>query len=372
MASDRFRLRIENLLTEAGLRLDGRRPWDLVINDARVFRRLLGDGSLGFGESYMEGWWDCQALDEAVCRILKAQLHKRLTSTAAFLDALAARLLNRQNRRRAFLVGEKHYDLGNDLYRNMLDKRLIYSCGYWKDAETLDQAQEHKLDLVCRKLQLQPGMKVLDIGCGWGGTARFMAERYAVEVTGITVSEKQAEFAKRQCAGLPIDIRLQDYRDLTGRFDRILSIGMFEHVGSKNYRTFFETVARCLRDDGVFLLHTIAGNTPARKTDPWIERYIFPNGMLPSPSQVAAAWEGLFVLEDWHNFGPDYDRTLMAWHTNFNRNWETLRSRYDERFRRMWNYYLLSCAGAFRARDNQLWQIVLSKHGLPGGFQVPR
>jgi len=372
MATDRFRDRIKNLLAEAGIHLNGKAPWDLNIHDSRFFNRVLAQGSLGFGESYMDGWWDCEALDEAICRILKAHLESRVKSFGVLLDALNARFFNRQSRRRAFVVGKKHYDLGNDLFLRMLDSRMIYSCGYWKDAADLDQAQENKLALVCRKLQLAPGQKVLDIGCGWGGTARYMAEHYDVAVTGITVSERQADFARQQCAGLPVDIRLLDYRDLRGQFDRIVSIGMFEHVGVKNYRAYFDTVTRCLHDDGLFLLHTIATNTPTLKTDPWIERYIFPNGMLPAASQITAAWEGLLTLEDWHSFGADYDPTLMAWHSNFNRAWPQLKENYDERFRRMWNFYLLSCAGAFRARDNQLWQIVLSKNGVPGGYQAPR
>jgi len=370
--SDRYRRRLERLLGSAGIHINGAGPCDIQVHDERFYGRVLGHGALGFGESYMDGWWDCEALDEAICRFLRTHPDLRLTSPAEIIDTINARLFNRQNRRRAYDVGYRHYDIGDDLFACMLDRRMIYSCGYWQQATDLDQAQEHKLELIARKLQLQPGQQVLDIGCGWGGTARFLAERYGVEVTGITISERQAAFARSNCAGLPVEIRLLDYRELQGNYDRIVSVGMFEHVGVKNYRSYFDTVARCLRDDGLLLLHSIATNTPRHRTDPWIERYIFPNGMLPSPSQVTGAWEGLLVLEDWHSFGPDYDRTLRAWHANFNRCWPQLQQDYDERFRRMWNYYLLSCAGAFRARDIQLWQIVLSKHGVPGGYRAPR
>jgi len=254
----------------------------------------------------------------------------------------------------------------------MLGERLIYSCGYWKSASTLDEAQEAKLDLVCRKLDLQPGMQVLDIGCGWGGAAKFAAEHYQVEVVGITVSEKQARFGKGLCRGLPVEIRLQDYRNLEGRFDRIFSIGMFEHVGYKNYTTFMHTVNSHLKDGGIFLLHTIGGNRSVTKTDPWVERYIFPNSMLPSAIQICSAIEGLFILEDWHSFGADYDKTLMHWFQNFHDNWDALKEEYDERFYRMWKYYLLCSVGAFRAGINQLWQIVISPEGIPGGYRAPR
>ena len=162
-------------------------------------------------------------------------------------------------------------------------------------------------------------------------------------------------------------IAVQDYRDVLGRFDRVVSIGMFEHVGPRNYRTFFELARRVLVvDDGPLLLNTIGGLSSQQSIDPWIGRYIFPNAVLPSTIQIARAAEALFVLEDLHNFGADYDCTLMAWHANFESAWPLLRDRFGERFRRMWRYYLLTCAGIFRARRNQLWQLVFSKKGIPG------
>jgi len=253
----------------------------------------------------------------------------------------------------------------------MLDKGMNYSCGYWQKAKTLDDAQEAKLDLICRKVNLSPGMAVLDIGCGWGGFARYAAENYQANVTGITVSSKQVKWARDYCHDLPVTILLQDYRDQKGTFDRIISIGMFEHVGVKNYRKYMKVVHRCLKSDGLFLLHTIGGNRSVGTCDPWLTKYIFPNAMLPSARQITSAAEGLFVLEDWHSFGPHYDTTLMAWHDNFTWGWEQLSPGYDERFYRMWTYYILCCAGSFRARDNQLWQIVFSKKGVPDGYQRP-
>lgn len=372
MSASAFRQRIERLLASADVVVNGSRPWDLRVNNPKFYQRVLAQGSLGFGESYMDGWWDSYSPDQLLTRIIRAGLDQQVKSLAVVYDALRAKLFNRQSRRRSFEVGERHYNIGNDLYRKMLDARMIYSCGYWKNAENLDQAQEHKLDLSCRKLDLRPGQRVLDIGCGWGGTARYMVETFGVEVAGVTVSCAQAELAREACRGLPVDILLQDYREVKGTFDRVISIGMFEHVGYKNYRRFFSKVAELLKEDGLFLLHTIGKNTTDVKTDPWIERYIFPNGMLPSANQITAGFEGVFVLEDWHNFGADYDRTLMAWYDNFNAAWPELQNNYDDRFRRMWSYYLNCSAASFRARDCQLWQLVLSRQGIPGGCYFPR
>ncbi len=372
MGRDSLREKAERLLSFADVVIGGGRAWDVEVHHERALARVLAQGSLGLGESYMDGWWDCDQLDEFVHRILRAELETRVKPWAGFLGGLKARLIDLQKGSRAFQIGQRHSDIGNDLYLRMLDNRMIYSCAYWNHASTLDEAQEAKLDLVCRKLGLQPGMRVLDIGCGWGGTAQFAAERYQVEVVGITVSEEQVRYGRDLCRGLPIEIRLQDYRDLEGTFDRILSLGMFEHVGCKNYAAFMGVVRRCLKDDGLFLLHTIGANRALTKVDPWLERYIFPNSMLPSAKQICAAGAGLFVLEDWHSFGADYDKTLMHWFRNFDENWDSLKGDYDERFYRMWKYYLLFCAGSFRARRNQLWQIVLSPKGVPGGYRAPR
>lgn len=366
--ASRLRGRIESLLALADVRIDGARPWDIGVHNERLYARVLAEGALGLGESYMDGWWDCERLDQFFQRILRARLDRRVRPTRELISVARAKLINLQKPSRAFEIGQRHYDIGNDLYERMLDARLIYSCGYWKNASTLDEAQEAKLDLVCRKLYLAPGMRVLDIGCGWGGTARFAAERYGVEVVGITVSEEQARYARDMCRGLPVEIRLQDYRDVQGAFDRVLSLGMFEHVGCKNHRTYMRLVRDRLKEDGLFLLHTIGGNRSVTRANPWTDRYIFPNSVLPSVAQIAGAAEGLFVLEDWHSFGADYDRTLMRWHANFEAAWPELKDRYGERFGRMWRFYLLSSAGGFRARTNQLWQIVLSPRGVLGGY----
>ncbi len=363
---------LAQLLAPADVELGGSRPWDIVVHDSRMPARVLAHGTLGAGESYLDGWWDCERLDEMLTRVLRAGLDRSLRSARVLQTVLLAKLRNPQSRRRAFIVGREHYDIGDDLFERMLDRRMIYSCAWWRDACDLDAAQEGKLDLVCRKLGLERGMRVLDIGCGWGGAARFAAERYGVTVTGITVSKHQAAAATGRCRGLPVEILLEDYRRLKGRFDRIWSLGMFEHVGVRNYRAYLRKARELLAPDGLFLLHTIGSNRSVTATDPWIEKYIFPNSMLPSLAQIGRALEPLWVVEDLHGFGPHYDRTLLAWHQNFENGWPELAARYGERFRRMWRYWLLSSAAAFRARRNQLWQFVLSPDGVPGGYEAVR
>ena len=355
---------IQSLLAEAGITLNGSRAWDVQIHDEHVYKRWLSETELGLGESYMDGEWDVEALDMFFDKILRANLEqkvKRNMKTALFI--LSTKLFNQQTKVKSKRVGREHYDLGNDLFQNMLDKRMCYSSGYWKNAKTLNEAQEAKLELICKKLELKPGMKVLDIGCGWGSFAKYAAERYDVDVLGVSISQKQIELGKQLCKGLPVELRFQDYREVRGKFDAILSIGFLEHVGYKNYRTYMEVVNRCLKKTGISLIHTIGNNISVTFVNAWTNKYIFPNGMIPSLSQIAKAAEGLFVVEDLHNFGPDYDKTLMAWHANFQKAWPKLKEIYNNRFFRMWNYFLLSSAGSFRSRYNQLWQLVMTKPG---------
>lgn len=367
-----------DLLAKADVRINGDRPWDIQVHDERLFNRVLSGGTLALGESYMDGWWDVEQLDQFIDRVLRARLVEKIEFTlAGFLAGLRAVLFNLQSRARATHVAEAHYDLGNDLYEKMLDTRMVYTCGYWDSprhkAKDLDEAQEAKLDLVCRKIGLKAGDRVLDIGCGWGSFAKFAAEKYGAHVVGITVSKEQLALAEERCKGLPIELRFQDYRALDEKFDHIVSIEMFEAVGYKNYREYFEVAARCLRDDGLFLLQTIGNNRSLYAGEAWLDKYIFPNGMLPSVAQIGKAVERLFVIEDLHNFGSDYDPTLMAWFRNFDKAWPELKAKYGgERFYRMWKYYLLSCAGMFRSRTVSDWQIVLSKQGVRGGYQAVR
>ncbi|MDF9720324.1 cyclopropane fatty acyl phospholipid synthase [Serratia marcescens] len=361
------------MLGLAGIEINGSRPFDIQVKNPEFFKRVLQQGSLGLGESYMDGWWECERLDMFFQRVVSAGLEKKLPHHLKdTLRIAAARLTNLQSKKRAWIVGKEHYDLGNDLFTLMLDPYMQYSCGYWKDATTLEEAQEAKLRMICEKLQLQPGMRLLDIGCGWGGLSAYAAKNYGVSVVGVTISAEQQKLAQARCAGLDVQILLQDYRDLHQQFDRIVSVGMFEHVGPKNYRTYFDVVERNLAPHGLFLLHTIGSNKTDMNVDPWINKYIFPNGCLPSVRHIAEASEGHFVMEDWHNIGADYDRTLMAWFERFKRAWPQLAERYSERFERMFSYYLNACAGAFRARDLQLWQVVFSPKGVEGGIRVAR
>lgn len=359
----------QELLAHADVKTDGCRPWDLQVKNDKFYSRVALEGSLGLGESYMDGWWECDALDTFFYKILREKVDQKVrVSPAVIANSLKSILFNRQSSKKAHEVGEKHYDAGNDLFRRMLDSRMNYSCGYWRDAADLDEAQEAKLEMICRKLMLKPGKKILDIGCGWGGLVRYAAEKYGVSAVGLTISREQAQLAEERCAGLPVEIRMQDYREIAEEFDAIVSVGMFEHVGYKNYVEFMDVARRCLREEGLFLLHTIASNRSVRQCDSWFDKYIFPNGMLPSIKQLGGAIEDKFVMEDWQNIGAHYDKTLLAWYSNFAGNWDELKKEYSERFFRMWRYYLLSLAGGFRARNMQVWQVVLSPEGIVGGY----
>ncbi len=364
---------MEALLGDVGVTVNGPAPWDIHVHDDRFYGRALREGDLGIGETYALGWWDCDRLDELACRVYSRDL---LAYTRpgwrAVLSVLAHRLFNLQSRRRAPQVAEAHYDLGNEFFEQMLGRTMAYSCGYWRHAADLDQAQDDKHELICRKLQLRRADLVLDIGCGWGAFAQYAARNYGCHVTGITISEKQCNYAREFCAGLPVEVYPYDYRDEPlrglGPFDKVVSVGMFEHVGRKNYRPYMTIVHDLLSDAGLFLLHAIGANGSSG-IGPWVDRYIFPNSELPHLADVVGALKGLFVMEDWHNFGADYDKTLLAWHANLERPGTARKYLNTPRLSRRWRYYLMTCAGVFRVRNRtQLWQVVLSKHGVPNGY----
>ena len=359
------------MLKGAGVEVNGSRAWDMQVTDPRVWRRLAMRGSLGLGEAYVDGWWDAARLDEFFSRVIYAKVAQRIANLPKrIVDGIAA-LGNLQRIHRSAEVGQVHYDLSNELYQAMLGERMVYTCGYWRDATTLDGAQENKLELVCRKLELEPGMRVLDVGCGWGSFAKYAAERHDVSVVGITISDEQATLARAMCRGLPVEIRVQDYREVRGKFDRIVSLGMIEHVGRKNYGLYMDIVRRLLADEGRFVLQTIGRNDSGSGIDPWVTRYIFPNSEIPTLQRITAAIDGRLKMEDWHNFGLDYDRTLMAWHNNFSAAWPRFAGEFGDRFYRLWSYYLLMFAGVFRARELDLWQIVMSPHGVKGDYRRP-
>ena len=373
MRASRLEAAVRKLLEHTDIRINGNNRWDIQVHDNRFYKRALGEAELGIGESYMDGWWDCDEIDTLICKLLRSGLQDVVRRNWSILWPIAlAAIFNRQNKRRAQKDVGAHYSLGNDLFQKMLDPLMLYTCGYWNNAASLEQAQINKLELICRKLELKPGMRVLDIGCGWGGFGKYAAQNHGVSVVGVTISKEQMALGQELCQGLPVEFLLSDFRQLNERFDRVVAIGMIEHIGYKNYRTFMKVVHRCLDDDGLFLLHTIGEIRSVTVTDPWTEKYIFPGSMLPSTKQLGQATENLFVMEDWHNFGADYDKTLMAWYANFERSWDSIKRNYDDRFFRMWKYFLLSTAGSFRARRNQLWQIVFSKRGVIGGYQSYR
>ena len=353
---------VSEMFKEAGAMINGPNPWDIQVKDERWYARIWREKSLGLGESYMDEWWDCRQPDELICRLLRADLEDKIRGSLRYrMLFLPAVFFNLQSRARARMVADRHYEIDNDLFLSFLDPYNQYSCAYFDGTGDLAEAQQKKMDMICRKLNLTAGDHLLDIGCGWGGFAKYSAERTGCTVTAVNISQKQLGYARDFCKGLPVHFEDCDYRAIKGRFDKIVSVGMFEHVGCKNYRSFMKVVHRCLKDDGIFLLHTIGGNRSQTACDPWITQYIFPNGMLPSMAQISRAAEGLFVIEDWHNLGLHYDKTLMAWHNNFQKAWSWLKNKYETRFKRMWEYYLLSCAGAFRARNIQVWQIVMTR-----------
>lgn len=368
MQSSKYKL-FEGLLKVADIQLDGKRPWDMKINDEKVFDKVIANGSLGLGEAYMEGMWECESIDDMISHALKAQIDKKISKKQKLKlgGEKIKQIINPQNILRVKKDVPFHYDIGNDIFEGMLDKYMTYTCGYFKDTENLDQAQIDKLDLVCKKIGLKPGMKVLDIGCGWGSFMKYATEHYGVICDGLTLSKEQKKLGEIKCKGLEVNFILKDYREFkpVEKYDRVVSIGMIEHVGPMNYKKYFDCADSFLKKDGIFLLHTIGGvhSLNSSEGDPWIKKYIFPNGIIPSISQLGEAFEDKLNLEDLHNIGPDYDKTLMAWYNNFDSNWDHLKEKYDEKFYRMWKYYLLSCAGAFRSRNLNTWQLVLTKIG---------
>lgn len=369
---------VESFLSTIGSAIDGDSKTDIHILDPRFFARVVNQGSLGLGESYMDGWWDVESLDKFIYNIIRAEQDSKIVPLSTKWLILKSKLFNYQTQILAKRVAQEHYDLSNFLYSRMLDPWMQYTCGYWRGAKDLNQAQEHKLDQICKKLDLKPGDRLLELGCGFGGLAKFAAENYGCRVTGYNISKEQVAWARNWTKGLEVEIVEQDFRQAQchanrGAFDKAVAVGLFEHVGYKNYRTLMKVMHSCLKDSGLVLLHCIGGNQPRVTTDPWLEKYIFPGSVMPSASQMASAFEGLFVMEDWHNFSVDYDLTLVAWFQNFDSHWDEIKSRgYDDRFYRMWKYYLLLCAATFRARKNQNWEVVLSKRGVESGYLSTR
>ena len=379
MANNEQKTKLKKLLAQADIKIGGNRAQDIQINDDRFYDRVFSDGSLGVGESYMDGWWSSKQLDKTMTLAFKANLAERLgldDKVKFALYHIKARIANQQAGKKAYKNAQSHYDIGNDLYEPMLGRTMAYTCAYWAwGAKTLDQAQTDKYELICKKLGLKKGMTVLDVGCGWGELAIYMVKKYGCEVVCLTPSHEQIAYIKKNAKSTKVKPVLTTWQDYSGKvkFDRIAAIGIMEHVGPKNYDAFITKMHNLVKPDGLFILHTIGSNRSIISMDPWIETYIFPGGVLPSIKQIATAAEGKFVMEDWHNMGANYDPTLMSWYKNFAKSYPKLdHQKYDERFRRMWEFYLLACAGQFRARNIQLWQVIYSPKGVVGGYKSVR
>lgn len=363
MLKDFAKKKLDEFLKWTWVEFNWPNPRDPEVHDESMYMDVLLKWNLWLWESYMAGKRDCKQLDEMINKIISHDVDKKAgNNLSEFLLNIQSSIINMQSKLRSRVVWKQHYDAWNDLYKLMLDKRLVYTCAYRKNANNIDDAQEAKLKLICDKLYLKPWMHILDIWCGRWSFAKYAAENYWVKVTWITISQEQQKLAQEMCKWLNVEIKLEDYRDTNDKYDAIVSIGMFEHVGVKNYRKYFEVAQKCLKENWLFLLHTIWWLISTNRTDARTDKYIFPGGMLPSGKQIETALESLFVVEDLQNFGAYYDKTLMARYHNIHKSRPELdQNKYDKTFRRMREYYLQACAGGFRARKLQLRQYVLSK-----------
>ncbi len=361
-----FRPIATRLLSDADISINGICSHDIRVHDDRFYQNVLLKGSMGLGEDYMDGGWDCEDLEEMFFRLINSGLEGRTRGLPVnFLPNLFAQLKNQQTRNKSLRVAERHYNMGNDLFFSFLGKYKNYSCGYFNGTtKSLDIAQEQKMDLICRKLSLSSGDRLLDVGGGWGEIARFAADNYGCHVTSINISDEQIAYGREYCKDSSVDILKCDYRDLEGEYDKIIVIAMLTHVGHKNYRAFMEKIHSCLKDGGSALIETVGSDVARKHCEPWTNKYIFPGGLIPSISQLGEAIEGLFVIEDLHDFGPDYVKTLRLWNKNLQKGWPGQSEIYSERTRRMFEYFFLSVAGAFRARSLHNWHLVLTKNAI--------
>lgn len=277
---------------------------------------------------------------------------------------------NKQTMLQSMIVAKVHYSLSPKLWECMLGPTMNYTCGYWKsDTKTLEEAQINKMDLVARKLKLKPGMKVLDLGCGWGSAAQYMASKYKVSVVAYSITKEQIEYAKKKCEGLDVTFVCDDYRNATGTYDAIYSIGLYEHIGHTNGPAYFEVVDRCLTDEGVALVQTTVGADNEIRTCRWSDKYIFPGGEFPYSHELLTASARFdLVTEDLHSFGHSYVKTCRAWYDNFNRHWNgELEPQFghlvDGKFYRMWNFYLAAGVAHYATRMAQLVQFTFTRLG---------
>jgi len=345
-------------------------PVQWYIKSDEALRRALRDGALGFGESFMDGEWDTNDIEGFCNNLLKLEgVEKELGWRALpllgslLLGAASSRLIPRNTLTSAPKNVSHHYNISNKLYEKMLGPTMMYSSAYFtKPGMSLDEAQREKMRLLAQKLDLRPGHRFLEIGFGWGSMAHFLATEYGVSVTAVSLSAEQLAFAKEHRAHPNVEFLLQDYRTLQAGakpFDRIISVEMIEHVGRKHLPDFFAKCDELMVDDGVMVIQSIGcAIWKVMVGKSFIEKYIFPGCEPPQQTDfadVASRWH----LEDWQGFGKDYARTMRLWCANL-KNWEGLEE-FDDRFRRMWEYYLLSCAGSFDRRRTKVWQLVYTK-----------
>jgi cyclopropane-fatty-acyl-phospholipid synthase len=363
---------VETFLNECEIQIDGANQGDIIVKDDRFYSMCINYGELGFGESYMYGYWDSKNLYETLYNGIK-NCHKvsyMNLNSIAFNRYFNNMFYNNQTIDKASADVQAHYNKGNDLYERMLDKtNMQYTCGFFQDTNDLETAQIQKLNIIAQKLNLKPGEKLLDIGCGWGNLINFMTTNYGVKGIGITISSEQLKFCKEKYKdNKNAEFLLIDYRNIPDdmKFDKIVSVGMFEHVGKKNFEEYFDIVYKHLNDDGLALIHTMGQQSKminATAHSEWIDKYIFPGGEIPDWEDLSKIISKRFFIHDWHNFGKYYARTFEAWYNNINKRWNEIPN-YNEEFRRMWNFYLVSFIVNFDLCRLLLFQILISKKCL--------
>jgi len=340
-------------------------------------KQLLCDGFLGFGEAFMAGDLEVEGDLQELLRLgICLRYDRPNLSFWQNVRFLAHSLATRNTLGRTPQNIEHHYDLGDEFYQLFLDQTLTYSCAYFtSERDSLEQAQLNKYEHICRKLKLRPGEKLLDIGCGWGGMLIYAAQNYGVNGLGNTLSLNQCEYARSKIEQLglqnQIEVVLKDYREITGKFDKFVSIGMFEHVGKKFIPVFMHKVSQLLKKGGIGLLHTIGKNTEC-PGDPWIMKYIFPGGYIPKLSEIVREMgRSDFPIMDVENLRFHYGHTLDRWAGNYEKNVEEVRCMFDESFVRMWRLYLHACSAGFKYGSSRLYQILFS-NGLNNELPLTR
>ena len=373
---------VRDLFSQVEIEVNGSNPWDPQVHNPAAYNMMVSRGSVGLGETYMHGYWDCEQLDQFFARVTSVDLRKLIPVNFPTVSlAVGAYLKNRQLPKAAWEVGRMHYDLPDEVWEATLDSAMTGSCAYYRNpTDTLEEAQLNKCRMTLDKVGLKSGHSLLDIGVGWAAFSGLAAQEYGAHPIGITVSEGQKAYIHKRY-GEAIDVRVNPWQETELRepVDCIVSAEMFEHVGSDNYRSFFEFCRRSIKEDGLMNLHTIVRHTPSKHIDPWMDKYIYPGGCIPTLGQITTAVHGLFHVVDVHDIGGHYPATLRAWMDNFRRNWDSVKSLGSARlgmdpevFCRMWLYHYMASAGGFMSSRISVHQIVLSPNGVPGRYQSIR